>query len=149
MKLAKIVGVIVAIYIAFVVLFEAGFLGYYQPKLESTGIPMLVVTVTDEAGEATSRRLARFETDGKTYVSAHHWTRGWYHNAVKNPKVSVEIDGAIADYIAVQVEGDEFQDVATQFPLPFAALFLMGFPPERDILRFDPVIPSVDQHRGS
>ena len=137
-KLLKIVGIIAAIYIIFVVLFEAGFLGYYQPKLESTGIPMLVVNTTDEAGESTPRRLARFETDGDLYVSAHHWTRGWYREALKNPQVRVEIDGVTADYIAVQVDGEEFQDVVTQFPIPFMARFLMGFPPKRDILRLDP-----------
>jgi len=35
-KLLKIVGIIAAIYITFVVLLEAVFLGYYQPKLESS-----------------------------------------------------------------------------------------------------------------
>ena len=54
-KLLKIVGIIAAIYITFVVLLEAVFLGYYQPKLESSGIPMLVLTTTDETGESTPR----------------------------------------------------------------------------------------------
>ena len=146
-KLLKIVGIIAAIYITFVVLFEAVFLGYYQPRLESTGIPMLVVTTTDEAGEPSPRRLARIEADGKFYASAHHWPRGWYREALKNPQVRVEIDGGTADYIAVPVEGEEFQNVATQFPLPFMVRFLMGFPPERDILRFDPAASTAEQHR--
>ena len=137
-KLLKIVGIIVAIYITFVVLLEAVFLGYYQPKLESSGIPMLVLTTTDETGESTPRRLARIEVDGKVYVSAHHWPRGWYQEALKNPQVKLEIDGVTADYIGVPVEGEEFQNVATEFPLPFRVRFLMGFPPERDVLRLDP-----------
>jgi len=137
-KPLKVVGIVAAIYITFVVLFEAVYLGYHQPKLESTGIPMLVVTTTDETGESTPRRLARIEVDGKVYVSAHHWPRGWYQEALKNPQVKVEIDGVTADYIGVPVEGEEFQNVRTQFPLPFMVRFLMGFPPERDVLRLDP-----------
>ena len=138
MKLLKTVVIIAAIYIIFVVLFEAVYLGYHQPELESTGIPMLVVTTTDETGESTPRRLARIEVDGKVYVSAHHWPRGWYQEALKNPQVKVEIDGVTADYIGLPVEGEEFQKVVTQFPLPFMVRFLMGFPPERDVLRLDP-----------
>jgi len=85
------VGIVIAIYIIFVVLFEGVFLGYNQPKLESAGIPMLVLTTTDEAGDSSPRRLARIETDGKLYVSAHHWPRGWYYEAVANPDVQVEM----------------------------------------------------------
>ena len=102
------------------------------------GIPMLVITTTDAAGETRERRLARLVTDEKVYVSAHHWPRGWYHRALENPDVQVEIDGAVADYRAVQVEGDEFERVAAEFPIPLPVRFLMGFPPPRDILRLDP-----------
>ena len=99
---------------------------------------MLVLTTTDETGESTPRRLARIEVAGKVYVSAHHWPRGWYHAALKTPQVKLEIDGVTADYIGLPVEGEEFQKVVTQFPLPFMVRFLMGFPPERDVLRLDP-----------
>ncbi len=135
MKVLKWVGAIVAVYVAFVVAFETLFLGLYQPKLGSTGIPMLVITTAN--GE---RRLARLETDGKLYVSAHHWPRGWYSRALENPNVRVEIDGVVADYIAVAVEGEEFERVAAEHPLPLPILFLMGFPPPRDILRLDPAM---------
>ena len=138
MKALKWVGGIVAVYVVFVFLFETLFLGWYQPKLEGTGVPMLVLTTTDDAGESDDRRLARLETDGKTYVSAHHWPRGWYHRAVEFPSVQVEMDGAVADYVAVPVEGEEFERVAAEHPIPFPVRFLMGFPPPRDILRLDP-----------
>ena len=140
MKVLKWVGAIVAVYVAFVVAFETLFLGLYQPKLGRTGIPMLVITTTDDSGVSRERRLARFETDGKLYVSAHHWPRGWYSRALENPNVRVEIDGAAADYIAVPVEGEEFERVAAEHPLPLPILFLMGFPPPRDILRLDPAM---------
>ena len=75
MRVLKWVGIIFAVYVVFVLAFEALFLGMYQPKLTRTGIPMLVLTTTDASGVAHNQRLARFEADGKLYVSAHHWTR--------------------------------------------------------------------------
>lgn len=141
MKVLKWLGIVTAVYVSFVVVFEAVFLGTYQPTLESTGIPMLVITTTDDSGKSAERRLARFETDGKLYVSAHHWTRGWYRRALKNPDVRVEIDGIVSDCIAVPVEGEEFERVAAEYPLPLLVRFLMGFPPPRDILRLDPIMP--------
>jgi len=136
----KWVAGIVGIYIVFVVLFETVFLGYLQPSFEGGGIPMLDIVTTDEAGNVNKRRLARFESSaGSMYVSAHHWTRGWYHELVANPKVHIEIDGENADYVAVVVTGDEFDRIAAEFPLPFLVRFLMGFPPERNIVRLDPV----------
>jgi hypothetical protein len=138
MKALKWAGVVVAVYVAFVVAFETLFLGWYQPKFDRSGIPMLVLTTTDDAGVSRERRLARFETDGRVYVSAHHWPRGWYHRALESPDVRVEIDGVVADSIAVPVEGKEFERVAAEHPLPLPIRFLMGFPPPRDILRLDP-----------
>lgn len=139
MKLLKRLGTVLGIYIGFVVAFETGYLGMYQPSFEESGIPMLLLTTTDADGEANSRMLARFETDEKIYVSAHHWTRGWYHRARSNPQVQATIDGNDAAYIAVPITGDEFDRVATEHPLSFPVLFLMGFPPQRDILRLDPL----------
>ena len=140
MKVLKWAGVVVAVYVCFVVAFETLFLGMYQPKLANSGIPILVITTTDDSGVSRERRLARFETDGKLYVSAHHWTRGWHSRALENPNVRVEIDGVVADYLAEPVEGEEFERVAAEHPLPLRFLFLMGFPPPRDILRLDPAV---------
>lgn len=138
MRTMKWIGIAASIYIIFVLLFDGIFISLNQAELEGTGIPMLVITTTDESGEQDSRRLARFESDGKLYVSAHHWWRDWYHRAVANPKVRVEIDGVEADYVAVPVEGAEFDQVAEEFRIGFVPRFLMGFPPPRDILRLDP-----------
>ena len=138
MKVLKWVGVVVAVYAGFVVAFETLYLGWYQPKFESTGIPMLVITTTDDSGVSRARRLARLETDGKLYVSAHHWPRAWYSRAIENPNVRVEIDGVAADYVAIPVEGEQFERVAAEHPIPLPIRFLMGFPPPREILRLDP-----------
>jgi hypothetical protein len=35
--------------------------------------------------------------------------------------------------------GDEFDRIAAEFPLPFLVRFLMGFPPDRNIVRLDPL----------
>ncbi|SVB55191.1 uncharacterized protein METZ01_LOCUS208045, partial [marine metagenome] len=86
-----------------------------------------------------TKMLARFETEGKLYVSAHHWTRGWYNRAVSNPEVQVEIDGIPSQRMAILVTGKEFEEVAAAYEIPLRARFLMGFPPPRDILRLDSV----------
>lgn len=138
MRVGKWVGVLLAVYIAFVVLFEVVYLGMLQPSFEDSGIPMLVLHTTDESGATKSRMLANFQTDNKLYVSAHHWPRGWYRRAITNPDVQVSIDGIKADYRAVPVSGEEFDRVDAAHPLPLPVMFLMGFPPSRQILRLDP-----------
>jgi len=142
MKTAKRLGIVFGIYVGFVVIFETGYLGLYQPSFEESGIPMLLLTTTDDDGETNDRMLALFETDGKVYVSAHHWPRGWYHRARNNPAVQAEIDGVTANYTAVPVTGVEFDRVAAAHPLALPVRFLMGFPPTREILRLD-LIPRI------
>ncbi|MCP4007051.1 MAG: nitroreductase family deazaflavin-dependent oxidoreductase [bacterium] len=136
----KWAGGIVGLYVVFVVLFETVYLGHFQPSFEGGGIPMLDIVTTDEAGALHKRRLAWLQSSsGPMYVSAHHWTRGWYHKLVANPNVRIEIEGRTASYVAVVVTGDEFDRIAAEFPLPFLVRFLMGFPLERDLVRLDPV----------
>ena len=153
MKVFKWLGILVGVYAVFVLLFESVFLGMYQPSFEDPegcsnadsgktlrrdcGIPMIVITTTDDKGKSNNTMLARFISDGKLYISAHHWTRGWYNRARKNPKVRGEIQGNSEDYMAVPLEGEEFERVAAGYPLPISARFLMGFPPPRKILRLD------------
>ena len=131
MRVLKWLGILLAVYVGFVVIFETVYLRMMQPTLESTGIPMLVITSTDEDGNELSLRVARFEMEGKLYVSAHHWTQGWYHRAVKHPNVQAEIDGVVSDYTAVPVDGEEYERVVARYPIPLPAKFLMGFPPSR------------------
>ncbi len=145
-RLLKWIGGAVVVYLVFVSIFESVYLGYLQPSFEESGIPMLDIVTTDEAGQASERRLARLDSSsGPMYVSAHHWTRGWYHELVAHPEVRVEVDGKSADYLAVVVTGEEFDRIAAEFPIPLPMRFLMGFPPERDIVRLDPM-PSASQH---
>ena len=138
MKIVKWLGGILGFYVLFVVLFESVYLGWFQPSFDAGGLPMLKLTTTDDSGQRRDRMLAGFATDGHMYVSAHHWPRGWHRRAIANPDVSVEIDGVPGDYRAVPVAGAEFERVASTYPLPLVVRFLMGFPPEREILRLDP-----------
>ena len=134
MKVVKWLSVIFGVYVAFVVLFESVYLGYFQPSFEESGIPMLLLTTTDADGETSDRMLARFETDGKIYLSAHHWPRGWYHRARNNPAVQAQVDGITAAYTAVPISGAEFERVAADHPLPLPVRFLMGFPPPLSLI---------------
>ena len=151
MKVFKWLGVLGLVYIVLVFLFETVFLGYNQPSFEDEGgcssfgqgcgIPMIVITTTDDKGQSSDRMLARFNsTDGKIYVSAHHWPRGWYKEAIKNPNVKATINGEVKEYLAVPVEGGkEFAMVDRGFPLRLPVKIMMGFPPKRQILRLDPL----------
>ncbi len=151
MKAFKWLGFLGLVYIVLVFLFETVFLGYNQPSFEDEGgcsgfgqdcgIPMIVITTTDDKGQSSDRMLARFNsTDGGIYVSAHHWPRGWYKEASKNPNVKATINGEVKDYLAVPItQGDEFEMVERGFPLRLPVKIMMGFPPKRQILRLDPL----------
>ena len=149
MKLFKWLGILAIVYIAFVFVFEVFILGYLQPNSVpdylKDRVEVIVLRTADSSGDESRRRVAGFEMDGRLYASAHHWPRGWYHNAVANPEIIVERDNVAADYIAVPITGEEFERVAAGFPLTFPVRFAMGFPPKRDILRLDPVPPKNER----
>ena len=65
MKVVKWLSVIFGVYVAFVVLFESVYLGYFQPSFEESGIPMLLLTTTDADGKTSDRMLARFRNRRK------------------------------------------------------------------------------------
>ena len=149
MKLFKWLGILAIVYIAFVIFFEGFILGYLQPNSVpdylKDRVEVIELGITNSSGDVSHRRVAGFEMDGKLYASAHHWPRGWYHNAVENPEIIVEKDNVVADYIAVPIIGEEFERVAVGFPLSFPVRFAMGFPPKRDILRLDLVSPKSER----
>ena len=138
MKLLKLIAYIFFGYVSLVFFFEAVFLGLLQPTIESERLKNLVMTTTDSKGHPDPRKITYVVVDGGIYVSAHHWPRAWYHQAIKDPNVVVDLKGYKSDYLAVPVAGREFQSVSEAFPLPFVVRFLMGFPPQRNILRLDP-----------
>ena len=141
MKAVKWIAIPAVVYVGIVVLFETRIV-VGQPTGESWDAPMLVITTTDESGESHDRRLAQLWSDGRLYVSAHHWPRGWHRRAVENPEVRVAFDEAVGDYTAIPVEGEEYARVHAEHPLPLPVRILMGFPPPRDLLRLDPRSPT-------
>jgi hypothetical protein len=132
MKAVKILGIVLVLYVGLVVAFES-LLGYAQPGRERS----VVITTVDPDGTKHERVVSRVDSGGKLYVAANHWPRAWYRRALANPDVQAKIDGAVTDYTAVPVEGEEEASVNADKPLPLTIRILTGFPP-RYFLRLDP-----------
>ena len=153
MRAIKWVIGLAGLYAVFVLVFEGVYLGLMQPSFEEAecqgltqaqrrargdcGIPMIQLSIESPDQTRQTTMLARVEMDDAVYVSAHHWTRGWYHAALAAGEVDGEVDGQLRRYAVQLVVGGEFQRVADRMPLSLPVRFLMGFPPERQILRLD------------
>ena len=94
---------LVTIYIGLVVLFES-WLGYSQPKNSNS----LIIT-TFHNSESKDRVLSAINNDSKLYISANHWPRAWYRQALDNPNVEVKMprQEEFSTYTAVPLEGAE------------------------------------------
>ena len=131
MKILKIISIgLVVVYIGLVVLFES-WLGYSQPSNQNS----LVITTFDDQ-VAKDRVLSAVNNDGKLYVSANHWPRSWYRQALSNPNVEVNYKGETNSYLAVPVEGKEHDKLKEEHAHPLTFRILTGFPP-RYFLRLD------------
>ena len=131
MKILKIISIsLVVLYISLVVLFES-WLGYSQPSNQNT----LVITTFDNQ-EAKHRVLSAVNNDGKLYVSANHWPRAWYRQALSNPNVEVNYKGETNSYLAVPVEGKQHDKLKEEHAHSLTFRILTGFPP-RYFLRLD------------
>jgi hypothetical protein len=132
-RVARKAGLGFLAYVGFVVVFET-LLGVVQPDTGET----IVITTTDADGVASERVLGRDFAGGKHYASANHWPRAWYNNALENPRVRVTMDGTTADYIAVPVDDEEHERVASEIGNGLVFKIMVGFAPQR-FLRLDPV----------
>ena len=131
MKVAKIIGGLLLLYVAVVTTFES-LLGVFQPANQST----LVITTSDESGNTNSRVLTRLESQNRLYVAANHWPRAWYNQALKHPHVVIEIDGEQKNYLAVPISGAEHDRVQSDNSVGLGFRVLTGFPP-RYFVRLD------------
>jgi len=95
------------------------------------------ITTVERDGTAHDRVVARYETDGRLYVSANHWPRAWYRRALENPDVLATVEGETGEYRAVPVTGDEHDRVDAAHPHSLVFRLMTGFPPRR-VLRLDP-----------
>lgn len=132
MRLVKVLVIVLLVYVGIVVAFES-LLGVLQPANEGT----LVITTTDEEGNENDRVLSRLDSDGKLYVSANHWPRAWYEQALANPEVEVTVDGRKGEYLAVPVSGAEHDRLMAEHPHGIVFRIVTGFPP-RYFVRLDP-----------
>ena len=131
MKILKIISIgLVVVYIGLVVLFES-WLGYSQPSNQNS----LVITTFDDQ-VTKDRVLSAVNNDGKLYVSANHWPRSWYRQALSHPNVEVNHKGETNSYLAVPVEGKEHDKLKEEHAHPLTFRILTGFPP-RYFLRLD------------
>ncbi len=137
MKAVKLFVIVLGGYIGIVVAFES-LIGFFQPRGRAVGEVTLVITTTAEDGNTNDRVLSRLESSGQLYVSANHWPRAWYDQALKNPDVEIALDGErMAAYLAVPVTGEEHDRVNSDNRHGLAFRVLTGFPP-RYFLRLDP-----------
>ncbi|MBB83623.1 MAG: hypothetical protein CL931_07410 [Deltaproteobacteria bacterium] len=137
-KPAKILLGILIGYVGLVVAFES-LIGILQPDQGQT----LTITTTGDDGVANDRVLAWLDDDGKVFVSANHWPRAWYNEALANPNVEVSIEGDKGAYLAVPIDdGGEWERLDTKFAHPFLFKFITGFPP-RLFIRLDPQGPTA------
>lgn len=133
MKALKITAIVIVVgYILLVAGFET-WLGITQPQGGST----IVITTTDDDGEQHDRVVSRLESGGNMYVAVNHWPRAWYYRLLDNPDVQVTMDESIADYTAVEVDGEEHDQVQADNPTGIVFRILTGFPP-RYFVRLDP-----------
>lgn len=131
MKILKIISIsLVVVYVGLVILFES-WLGYSQP----TNTNSLVITTFDDQ-EGKERVLSAVNNDSKLYVSANHWPRAWYRQALSNPNVEVAYKGEKNSYLAVPIEGKEHEKLMKDHAHPLTFRILTGFPP-RYFLRLD------------
>ena len=136
----RILAIAVGVYIVIVVAFESlvVFMGKRQAEHGvAPGEHWLVITTTDASG-AHDTVIAGVEVDGQLYVSANHWSRGWFDRALANPNVAVTRAGVHASYRAEPVLGAERDRVESKYTIPLPIRVLTGFPP-RAYLRLTPV----------
>ena len=132
MKVIKIVLILLLVYVGVVAVFES-LLGYIQPENQKT----LVITTTDDSGNTSDRVLSCLESNGQLYVSANHWPRAWYKQALKDPNVQVTLSSIKSDYLAVPIIGEEHDRVSDENQHSLRFRILTGFPP-RYFFRLDP-----------
>ncbi|GAB5501135.1 MAG: hypothetical protein PsegKO_34460 [Pseudohongiellaceae bacterium] len=126
------VCVLLLAYVLQVVAFEVR-LGVNQPENQST----IVIATFDDDGNRSERVVRLVEIDGNAYVAANHWPRAWYHEALENPQIEVQMDDSFEPYTAVPLEGAEEAMLRENYSVGFGFRFRTGFPP-RYFMRLDP-----------
>ena len=125
-KAAKILAVVLVVYIGIVALFEA-LLGYFQPEADNT----LVITTTAPDGSSHQRVLTGLQSNDELYVAVNHWPRAWYRHTRQHPEVRVDLNGGPRDFRAIPVSEAVDARLRAEHPIPLPMRALMGFAPRR------------------
>ena len=120
--MAKILGVVLAVYVGIVVAFES-WLGYSQPENQQT----LIIHTFDDSEH--KRVLRALDDNGALVVAVNHWPRAWFYRLQGNPSVKITMNDATSDYVAKTAEGAEHDRLADKFAVPITFRILTGFPP--------------------
>jgi len=139
-RVVKWLAITVGAYVVIVVAFESlvVFMGHRQAEHGvAPGEHWLVITTRDANGSRDTV-VGGVEVDGRLYVAANHWPRGWFERALANPDVDVARNGIRARYRAEPVSGAERERIEAHYAIPLAIRVLTGFPP-RSFLRLEPV----------
>ena len=99
----------------------------------------IIIATYDEGNERHERVLSLREMDNEKYISANHWPRAWYRQALVNPNVEIKLAGEerFANFLAVPLENAEDERIRERFKPSFRAQLRMGFAP-REYLRLEP-----------
>ena len=126
--------VLVLTYIGSVINYEVN-LGRNQPMRGNS----IIIATFDNENKRHERVLSLREIGSGMYVSANHWPRAWYRQALMNPNVEVKLASAdeFANFTAVPLEDSEDERVRERFRPGFRSQLRMGFAP-REYLRLDP-----------
>ena len=125
---------LVLTYIGSVINYEVN-LGRNQPMRGNS----IIIATFDNENKRHERVLSLREIGSGMYVSANHWPRAWYRQALMNPNVEVKLASAdeFANFTAVPLEDSEDERVRERFRPGFRSQLRMGFAP-REYLRLDP-----------
>ena len=99
MKIAKILGWILAIYVLIGLTFD-GLIGYFQPENQST----VVLRTYNSEGDLENTVLGLRVDGDQLWVESGHWFRGWYNRILDNPNVILKTSTGEHAYKAVPVE---------------------------------------------
>ena len=124
----------VLLYVGSVINYEVN-LGRSQPMRGNS----IIIATYDDENERHERVLSLREMDNEKYISANHWPRVWYRQALGNPNVEIKLAGEerFANFTAVPLEDAEDERIRERFKPSFRSQLRMGFAP-REYLRLDP-----------
>ena len=111
MKAVRIVAIVLGCYLVIALVLDSA-IGYFQPQPK--GSSTVVLRTYDDVGRPHDTVLAALDDNGQLWLESGHWSRGWYHRAIKHPDVDLTRDGQTHPYHAVPIDTPEAQATVTR-----------------------------------